>query len=190
MFVAGFDAGGGSDPNDGDEGDEAERHARVLEGKRDCYEIDEARKIVFALNGSVLGLQLAHVAETAADGHPQEKKAEAGQDHGRDVYGNGEGVHHLLEDIGGEEGQQREAEEKAKVGVEDTVVGLVTPADEVVMIDPVNASEGKGDEIEAQSWENGAEAGDAVLMGNLQFEHHDGDDDGDDSVGEGFEANC
>ena len=27
-------------------------------------------------------------------------------------------------------------------------------------------------------------------MGDLQFEHHDGDDDGDDSVGEGFEAGC
>ena len=56
------------------------------------------------------------------------------------------------------------------------------------MIDPVNASEGKGDEIEGQGGENGAEAGEAILMGDLQFEHHDGDDDGDDSVGEGFEA--
>ena len=162
----------------------------MLEGKGDCDEIDEERKIVFALNGRVLGLELAHVAETAAVVQPQEKKAEACQDHGRDVYGNREGVHHLLEDIGGEEGQQREAEEKAKVGLKDTFVGLLGAVDEMVMINPVNASEGKGDEIEAQGGENGAEAGEAVLMGDLQFEHHDGDDDGDDSVGEGFEAGC
>jgi hypothetical protein len=54
------------------------------------------------------------------------------------------------------------------------------------MVDPVNGSEGKGDEIETQGGENGVEAGEAILMGDLQFEHHDGDDDGDDSVGEGF----
>src|SRR5260370_16163 len=49
-------------------------------------------------------------------------------------------------------------------------------------------AEGEGDEIEAEGGENGAEAGEAVLVGNLELEHHDGDDDGDDSVGEGFEA--
>ena len=32
------------------------------------------------------------------------------------------------------------------------------------------------------------ESGEAVLVGNLELEHHDGDDDGDDSIGEGFEA--
>ena len=46
----------------------------------------------------------------------------------------------------------------------------------------------EGDEIEAQRGENGAEARNAVLVGDLELEHHDGDDDGDDSVGEGFEA--
>ena len=35
---------------------------------------------------------------------------------------------------------------------------------------------------------DGAETGEAVLVGDFELEHHDGDDDGDDSVGEGFEA--
>ena len=56
------------------------------------------------------------------------------------------------------------------------------------MVDPVNANAGEGDEIEAQGGENGAKAGDAVFMWDFELEHHDGDDDGDDSVGEGFEA--
>ncbi len=30
-------------------------------------------------------------------------------------------------------------------------------------------------------------AGEAELVGDLELEHHDGDDDGDDAVGEGFE---
>ncbi len=32
------------------------------------------------------------------------------------------------------------------------------------------------------------EAGETVLFGDFELEHHDGDDDGEDSVGEGFEA--
>ena len=116
------------------------------------------------------------------------RKAEAGQNHGRDVDGDRKGVHLLFEDVGGEEGEQREAEEEAEVGVEDAIVGFFGAVDEMMVIDPVDADEGKGDEIEAEGGENGAKAGEAVLVGDLELEHHDGDDDGDDSVGEGFEA--
>ena len=35
VFLAGFYAGGRGNPDDGDEGDEAERHVRMLEGERD-----------------------------------------------------------------------------------------------------------------------------------------------------------
>jgi hypothetical protein len=188
MFFARFYAGGGSNPDDGDEGDEAKRQARMLEGERDRDEIDEEGKVVFALDGGVLGFQFARVAQAAADGQAQEEKAEAGQDHGGDVDGDREGVHLFFEDVGGEEREQREAEKEAEVGVEDTLVSLFGAVDEVVMVDPVNANESKGDEIEAEGGENGAEAGETVLVGNLELEHHNGDDDGDDSVGECFEA--
>ena len=151
-------------------------------------QIDKEGEPVLALDGLVLCLEPARVAQTAADGQTQEEKTEASDDHGGDVDGDREGVHLLVEDVGREEGQQRQAEEEAQVGVEDQLVGLFGAVDEVVMIDPVDADEGKGDEIEAQRGENGAEAGEAVLVGDLQLEHHDGDDDGDDSVGEGFEA--
>ncbi len=160
----------------------------MLEGERNRDEIDEKGKIGFALDGGVLCLKFARMAQAAADGQAQEEEAEAGQDHGRDVDGDREGVHLLFEDIGGKEGEQREAEEEAEVGVEDTLIGLFGAVDEVVVVDPVNANEGEGDEIEAQCGENGAKAGEAVLVGNFELEHHDGDDDGDDSVGEGFEA--
>jgi hypothetical protein len=187
-FFARFYAGGGSNPNDGDEGDEAKRQAWMLEGERDSDEIDEEGKVVFALDGGVFRFQFSRVAQAAADGQPKKEKAEAGQDHGGDVDGDGEGVHLLFEDVGGKEREQREAEEEAEVGVEDTLVSLFGAVDEVVMVDPVNPHEGEGDEIEAEGGENGAETGEAVLVGNLEFEHHDGDDDGDDSVREGLEA--
>ena len=59
------------------------------------------------------------MAQAAADGQAQEQEAEACHDHGGDVEGDREGVHLLFEDVGGEEGKQREAEEEAEVGVED-----------------------------------------------------------------------
>jgi len=188
IFFARFYAGGGSNPDDGYEGDEAKRQAWMLEGEGDRDEIDEEGKVVFALDGGVFRFQFARVAQAAADSQAQEEKAETGQDHGGDVDGDREGVHLFFEDVGGEERKQREAEEEAEVGVQDTLVSLFGAVDEVVMVDPVNAHEGEGDEIEAQGGENGAEAGDAVLVGDLELEHHDGDDDGDDSVGEGFET--
>lgn len=187
MLFAVFDAGGGGDPDDGDEGDQAKRHLRVLERERNRHEIDEEGEPVFALDGFVLRLKLARVAQTASDGQTQKEKAETSQDHGSDIDGDREGVHLFFEDVGGEEGQQREAEEEAEVGVEDKLVGLIGAMDEVVMINPIDPYEGKGDEIEAQSGENCANTGEPVLTGDLELEHHDGDDDGDDSVGEGFE---
>src|SRR5258708_6648087 len=188
MFFAGLDSGGGGDPDDGDEGDEAESQLRMLEGERDRDEVDEEGKIVFALDGGVFGFQFARVAQAAADGEAQEKEAEAGQDHRGDVDGDREGVHLLFEDVGGEEGEEREAEEETEVGVEDALVGLFGAVDEVVMVDPIDPYKGEGDEIEAEGGENGAKAREAVLLRDFELEHHDGDDDGDDSVVEGFEA--
>jgi hypothetical protein len=143
ILLAGFYADGRGDPDDGDEGDEAKCHMRMLEGDRDRNDIDEERKIVFTLDGGVLRLKFARMAQAAADGQAKEEEAEAGQDHGRDVDGDRERVHLLFEDIGGEEGEQRETEEEAEVGVEDALVGLFGAVDEVVVVDPVNADESK-----------------------------------------------
>jgi hypothetical protein len=187
-LIAGFDANGGCDPDHRNEGDEAESHARMLEGERDRNEIDEEREPVFSLDGLVFGVEFTCVAQAAGDGQTQEEKTEAGDDHGRDVDHDGVRVHLFFKDVGGEEGEQREAEEEAKVGIEDEIVGLFSAVDEVMVVDPVNPDEGKRDEVEAQCGEDGVETGEAFLMGDFELEHHDGDDDGDDSVGEGFEA--
>jgi hypothetical protein len=187
MFLTRSDAGSGSDPDDGDEGAEPQSDAGMLECDRDAYEINEERKIVFSLHGCVFCFKFSCVLKPPADGQAQKKKAEAGNDHRCDIDGDGERVQLLLQNIGGKEGQQRQAEEKSKVGIQDEVIGFLGAVDEVMMVDPVDPGEGEGDEIEAKRGENIAQARDAVLVWNFQLEHHDGDDDGDDSVGEGFE---
>jgi hypothetical protein len=188
IFFAGFDAGGRRDPDNGDEGDEAERQTRVLEGERDCDQINEKGEIVLVLDCFVFCFEFACVAQAATDGQAQEKKAETGEDHGGDVNRDRKRIQLLLQDVGGEKRQQREAEEEAEVGVQNEFVGLLGAVDQVVVIDPVDAREGEGDQVEAKRGNDGAKTGDSILMRDFEFEHHDGDDDGDDSVGEGFET--
>ena len=90
----------------------------------------------------------------------------------------------------GGEGEEREAEEEGEVGPEDAVGDVLEVVDEVVVVDPVDAGLDEAEEIDGEEREEGVEAvevGD-VFGGDVELEHHDGDDDGDDSVGEGFEA--
>jgi hypothetical protein len=56
------------------------------------------------------------------------------------------------------------------------------------MIDPINPCKSEGDGINAEGWEHGVKAGDPVLVGDLELEHHDRNDDRNNAVGEGFKA--
>ena len=59
-----------------------------------------------------------------------------------------------------------------------------------MVVDPVDAGLDEAEEIDEEQRQDGVQAGDVgdVFGGDLELQHHDGDDDGDDSVGEGFEA--
>jgi hypothetical protein len=48
----------------------------------------------------------------------------------------------------------------------------------------------EAEEVDEDKWEDLMEAFDVgdFTAGDFEFQHHDGDDDGDDAVGEGFEA--
>ncbi len=94
----------------------------------------------------------------------------------------------LLDHVIGKEGQERKAEEEAEVGPQDEHVDLFEPVDEVVMVDPVDAGEDEGEQVDDEGGEDGDEAGEAGFVRDFELEHHDGDDDGDDAVGEGFQA--
>ncbi len=121
----------------------------TLEGKRDCHEVDEEGEVVFAFDCFVLCFKFSGVAQAAAYGEAEKKKAEPDEDHRSDVKGYREGVHFLVQDVGGEEGQQGETEEEDEVGVEDELVGFFGAMEEMMMVDPVDRGEGEGDEIEA-----------------------------------------
>ncbi len=127
-------------------------------------------------------------AEPPHDREAEEEEAGSGGDERDGVEDDGEGVQLFLKDPGGEEGEEGEREEKDVVGVKDAGVDFFDAADELVVVNPVDGGEGEGEEIDEEDGEDRAEAGDAVCAGHLEFEHHDGDDDGDDAVGKGFET--
>ena len=143
---------------------------------------------MFGAFGCLSGFEFSFLLQVAVDGEAQQQERESGGRHGDGVDGDGEGIDFLFEEIGCEEREQREAEEKAEIGVEDQAIGSVDAIEEMLVVDPIDARKGEGEQVDEQNGDDGAEAGDAVFVRDFQFEHHDGNDDGDDSVGEGFEA--
>lgn len=121
-----FDAGGGRDPDDGDKRDGAERDVGMIKRQRNRDDVEEQGGPVLALDGGVLLLESAGAAEAAGDGHAEAHEGDGVGDHADGVESNREGVHLLIEKVGGEEGQEREREEEDEVGVEDERVGTST----------------------------------------------------------------
>ena len=56
------------------------------------------------------------------------------------------------------------------------------------MIDPINASERKGKQIDQENVHESIKAGNPLLMRHFQLQHHDGDNNRDHAIGKGFEA--
>ena len=56
------------------------------------------------------------------------------------------------------------------------------------MVDPIDAGEDEGQKVYGESGQNAEEAGGAISFGNVKLQHHDGDDDGDDTVGKRFKT--
>ncbi len=160
----------------------------VREGNGDDVQAEAG--VVFALGGDVFLVELSCELEQAADGEAHKEETDAGQNHGGRVERNREGVGLLFDDVRSKEGEQRGAEEEAEVGVEDAGIGPLDAPDEVVVIDPVNPGEREAEQIDEEDGRDCKKTGKAVLVGDLELKDHDGDDDGENSVGEGFEACC
>jgi hypothetical protein len=187
-FVALLDAESGDYPEESDGGDEAEGYSGIVRGERDGDEVDGERSPVLELHGAVGVFEGAFGALAGADGETQEHEAEAGDEQRGRVDGYGEAVIGFLVNVGGEERKQREAEEPDEVGPEDVGRGFAKAMDQQMVVDPVDADEGEGERVDGDAGSDGDESRKAVCEGDFEVEHHDGDNDGDDSVGEGFET--
>src|ERR1051325_8668861 len=75
-----------------------------------------------------------------------------------------------------------------KVGPEDRSVDAVGGFDEVMVVVPVNADVEKAQEVTEKNRNEGLEIGPIRAVRYFKFQHHDGDDDGENAVAERFKA--
>jgi hypothetical protein len=61
---------------------------------------------------------------------------------------------------------------------------------QVVMIVPVDSDVDEAEHVCEQDWKEWAQGGYVAAVGNVEFQHHDGEDDGEHSIAEGLKAGC
>ena len=142
----------------------------------------------FPLLEHVRAVELGLAPAMAVDGKGKELEGKPATEQAARIERDREAVAMLFDEVVGEEGDQREEEEQAQVGPEDQGVDQLEAFDEIVVVDPVDAGEGERDQVDGERRQDGQEAGGAIGVRHLEVEHHDGDDDRDDAVGESFKA--
>jgi len=120
-------------------------------------------------------------------GNEQVKRQRAGELQGAVNHGR-ERRYIRLRDIGGREGDQREAEQQQIVGPDEARRHTTRRDQQIVVIDPVDRDKDEAEQIDRERRPQLEERGRFCTLRRLQVEHHDRDNDGDDPVGEGFQA--
>ena len=178
----------GKDPDQSNDGVEKDGGGGVDVSGGDGQEVAAERHPVFARGRGIFHCAPAGKTEAALDGETKQHEGEAGRKQGKAVEDDGEAVTLFFKHPGGEVRKKRGTEEKEQIGVEDAAIDLFNAMDEEMVIDPIDAGEGEGEDVDEEDGKDGMDAGDAVRMRDLELEHHDGDDDGEDAVREGLEA--
>ena len=182
-----FDAFVGDQPEEGDEDEEGVGEPGVDEGEGDGGEVRDGGEFAFPVVADGGGEEPAG-ALFFDDGALEYVEGDGGHEEDEAVEGSGDGSEVVLVDKCGGEGEEGEPEEEMEVGPEDGAGDVLGGVEEVMMIVPVNADVDEAEEIAQEHGEQRAQVGEVGAVRDFQFEDHDGDDDGDDAVAEGFEA--
>src|SRR5271155_865994 len=75
-----------------------------------------------------------------------------------------------------------------QIGPEDAAVHLVAGLEHVVMIAPVDADENETEHIAEKNRNDWTQRHQIGAVRHFQLQHHNGDNDGDNAVAEGFET--
>ena len=94
---------------------------------------------------------------------------------------------HVLAHPGGGERHQRDPEQQVQVGPQDRPGDRLHRVQHMVMVVPVDADVDEAQHIAQEDRQQRPQVGEGGPVRDLQLEHHDGDDDGDDAVAEGFQ---
>lgn len=86
------------------------------------------------------------------------------------------------------EGQQRKPENQVKICPENGTVHMTYGVKQVMMIVPVDADIGETENIAEKHGQQIDQCAKRGVMGYFHFQHHDGEDNGDDGVAEGLDS--
>src|SRR5207253_4352847 len=88
------------------------------------------------------------------------------------------------------ERKERQPKQKKKVRTQNAATDLVCGLEQMMMIIPIDAEINEAKHVTQQYRQHWFQRGKVDGMRHLQFQHHDCDDDGKDSVAERFETAC
>ena len=181
-----FDAGVGGEAEEGDGDEEGVGEPGVDEGEGDGEEVERGREFdlpVVADGGGEEGVG----ALLFDDGGLQNVVGDGGHEEDEAVDGGGYLPEMIFADPGGGEREKREPEEEMEVRPEDAAADAFGGLEEVVMVVPVDADVDETEDVAEEDGQERFQGGEVGGVRDFQFQHHDGDDDREDAVAEGFE---
>ena len=180
------DAGVGGEPEEGDGDEEGVGDPGVDEGEGDGEEVERRREFAFPVVADGGGEEGVG-ALLFDDGGLQNVVGDGGHEEDEAVDGGGYRPEMVFADPGGGEREKREPEEQMEVRPEDAAADAFGGLEEVVMVVPVDADVDETEDVAEKDGQERFQGGEVGGVRDFQFQHHDGDDDGEDAVAEGFE---
>lgn len=184
---AGFDAAVGNEPDDGDDYEAECGDPRADEGQRNRRNVNGDGEFAFAVAANGLS-QSGGLAMQSEEGPDEDVVGDGSEEEDDSVEGDGPRGEMIVPHPCGGEGNKRKPEEEMKIGPEGGSVDVLNSVEQVMMIAPVNANEYEAEDVAEKNWKDRAKRFERAAAWRFHLEDHDGDDDGEDAVAEGFEA--
>jgi hypothetical protein len=181
-----FDAAVGDEPEEGDEDEEGVGDQRADKGEGDGEKVAGGGEFSFPVvadGGGEEGVR----ALLFDDGALQNVVGDGGHEEDEAVDGGGDRGEMVFVDKGGGKREKGEPEKQVEVCPEDAAGDAFGGLEKVMMIVPVNADVDEAQDVAEEDGQDRFQFGEVGPVRDFQFQHHDGDDDGEDTVAEGFE---
>jgi hypothetical protein len=181
-----FDAAVGDEPEEGDEDKEGVGDEGVDEGEGDGEEVAGGGEFPLPVIANGRGEEGAG-ALLLDDGALQNVIGDGGHEEDEAIDGGWYGREMVFVDKGGGEREKGEPEKQMEVRPKDAAGDTFSGLKKMMMVVPINADVDKTQDVAEEDGQDRFESGEVGSVRDFQLEHHDGDDDREDTVAEGFE---
>ncbi len=181
-----FDAGVGGEPEEGDGDEEGVGDPGADEGEGDGEEVERGRDFAFPVVADGGGEEGVG-ALLLDDGGLQNVVGDGGHEEDEAVDGGGYRSEMVLADPRRGEREKREPEKQVEVRPEDAARDFFGGVEQVMMVVPIDADVDETEDVAEEDGQERFQDGEVGRVRDFQSQHHDGDDDREDAIAEGFE---